>query len=101
MTSQAIKNKVEDAISDHAIIVFSKSHCPYCNSTKKTFKEFNQEIHVVELDQCEDGAEQQAYLKTKTGQGTVPNIFIHKTHIGGNSDLQQLKEKGELRNLFR
>jgi glutaredoxin 3 len=26
-----------------------------------------------------------------TGQGTVPNIFINKQHIGGNSDLQAKK----------
>ena len=26
-----------------------------------------------------------------TGQSTVPNIFINKEHIGGNSDLQGKK----------
>ncbi|EGF99002.1 uncharacterized protein MELLADRAFT_94932 [Melampsora larici-populina 98AG31] len=100
MTSEEIKKKVEDAINDHAIVAFTKSHCPYCKATKKTFEELNKEIHVVELDQCEDGAEIQAYLKTKTGQGTVPNIFIHQNHIGGNSDLQKLKEEGELLKMF-
>lgn len=26
-----------------------------------------------------------------TGQTSVPNIFINKKHIGGNSDLQEKK----------
>lgn len=28
-----------------------------------------------------------------TGQSTVPNIFIAKQHIGGNSDLQSKKQQ--------
>jgi glutaredoxin 3 len=28
-----------------------------------------------------------------TGQTSVPNIFIKKEHIGGNSDLQAMKSK--------
>ena len=28
-----------------------------------------------------------------TGQSSVPNIFINKKHIGGNSDLQAKKSQ--------
>ena len=28
-----------------------------------------------------------------TGQRTVPNVFINKKHIGGNSDLQAKKSE--------
>jgi glutaredoxin-related protein len=31
-----------------------------------------------------------------TQQSTVPNIFINGRHVGGNSDLQALHQKGEL-----
>jgi glutaredoxin 3 len=34
-----------------------------------------------------------------TGQTTVPNIFIAKKHIGGNSDLQG--KKSQLPNLLK
>ena len=34
-----------------------------------------------------------------TGQRSVPNIFISKKHIGGNSDLQA--KKGELGELLK
>jgi glutaredoxin len=36
----------------------------------------------------DDGAAIQDALRDMTGQSTVPNIFIKKEHIGGNSDLQ-------------
>ena len=38
-------------------------------------------------------------LEEITGQRSVPNIFINKKHIGGNSDLQG--KKGELDGLLK
>ena len=40
-----------------------------------------------------DGAEIQEALAELTKQRTVPNIFIDKKHIGGNSDLQAKKSQ--------
>ena len=45
----------------------------------------------------DDGDQIQSYLTEKTGQRTVPNIFIQQKHVGGNSDLQTLKRNGELK----
>ena len=39
----------------------------------------------------------QEALKDITGQRTVPNIFIGKKHVGGNSDLQGLLSSGDLK----
>ena len=46
----------------------------------------------------DDGAAIQKALKEINGQTSVPNIYIKKQHIGGNSDLQA--RKGELKNLL-
>lgn len=46
------------------------------------------------------GIEMQEYLTSKTGQRTVPNIFISGKHIGGNSDIQTLNSKAELAQLI-
>lgn len=43
-------------------------------------------------DCADDGADIQDALQELTGQRSVPNIFINKQHIGGNSDLQALKK---------
>ena len=47
----------------------------------------------------DDGSAIQSVLADLTGQSTVPNIFIAKQHIGGNSDLQA--KKGSLQNLLK
>jgi glutaredoxin 3 len=47
----------------------------------------------------DDGAALQAALAEINGQTSVPNIYINKQHIGGNSDLQA--RKAELPKLLR
>lgn len=46
-----------------------------------------------------DGSDIQSALAEETSQRTVPNIFINKKHIGGNSDLQA--KSGELPGLLK
>lgn len=43
-----------------------------------------------------DGAAIQDYLQQKTGQRTVPNIFINQKHIGGCDDLLSAERSGSL-----
>ena len=47
-----------------------------------------------------DGSDIQTALQQLTKQRTVPNIFINKKHIGGNSDLQKLST-GQLKGLLK
>jgi glutaredoxin 3 len=84
----AAKIKAQNLINENAVVVFSKSYCPYCNSSKKTLKDLGAKFYALELDEIEDGAEIQNALYEITQQRTVPNIFIGKKHIGGNSELQ-------------
>lgn len=44
----------------------------------------------------EDGGEIQEALFELTGQRTVPNVFIGGEHVGGNSDVEQLKSSDKL-----
>jgi glutaredoxin 3 len=123
----ATKTKVQSIIDENPVAVFSKSYCPYCNATKKLLSESGAKFYSIELDQVgtysptlqivyqsevvdlydqvltmtptDDGSAIQSTLGDLTGQTTVPNIFINKQHIGGNSDLQA--KKGDLKNLLR
>ncbi|KAL1846935.1 Glutaredoxin [Paecilomyces lecythidis] len=89
--SAAAKTKAQNLINENGVVVFSKSYCPYCKATKSTLSELGAKYTALELDQIEDGAAIQDALEEVTGQRSVPNIFINKQHIGGNSDLQSLK----------
>ncbi|OJD32073.1 glutaredoxin [Diplodia corticola] len=95
----AAKTKAQGIIDDNAVAVFSKSYCPYCRATKSLLSEQGAKYFAIELDQVDDGAAIQDALEELTGQRSVPNIFIDKKHIGGNSDLQA--KKSELPSLLK
>jgi len=89
----AAKVKAEQIIDENAVAVFSKSYCPYCKATKALLTELGAKYYTIELDQVDDGAAIQDALEQINGQRSVPNIYIKKQHIGGNSDLQARKSQ--------
>lgn len=50
-TMSAIKEKTESLIKDNAVMVFSKSYCPYCKATKKTLDNAGAKYTVYELNE--------------------------------------------------
>ncbi|CAI7589105.1 unnamed protein product [Penicillium pancosmium] len=95
----AAKTKAQKLIDENAVVVFSKSYCPYCTSSKSLLSSFDANFTLVELDQIDDGSAIQDALQEISGQRTVPNIWIKQKHIGGNSDLQGVK--GQLPQLLK
>ncbi|WPG98477.1 Hypothetical protein R9X50_00126800 [Acrodontium crateriforme] len=85
------KTKAQEIIDNNGVAVFSKSYCPYCKATKALLNESGAKYFSIELDQVDDGAAIQDALEEMTHQRSVPNVFINKQHIGGNSDLQAKK----------
>ncbi|PFH47585.1 hypothetical protein AMATHDRAFT_67504 [Amanita thiersii Skay4041] len=97
-----VKELVDSTIEKHKVVVFSKTTCPFCSRAKATLAEYKDvDTEILELDEREDGGAIQDYLLKKTGQRTVPNIFINKQHIGGNDSLQAVRSKGQLDNLLK
>ncbi|KAG0248640.1 hypothetical protein BG011_010044 [Mortierella polycephala] len=95
-----IKTEVDNIIANNAVVVFSKTGCPYCTKAINLLKEHGVEAKIVDLNSEENGAAIQAYLMELTGQRTVPNIFIGQKHIGGCDDLFRLERSGQLKTLF-
>ncbi|KAH8658800.1 glutaredoxin [Tricladium varicosporioides] len=89
----AAKVKAQKIIDENPIAVFSKSYCPYCRATKSLLDNLGAKYYSIELDQVDDGTAIQAALKEINGQSSVPNIYIGKEHIGGNSDLQAKRDE--------
>ncbi|KAL1864042.1 hypothetical protein VTK73DRAFT_6262 [Phialemonium thermophilum] len=96
---EAAKTKAQKLIDENAVMVFSKSYCPYCQNTKRILDSYGAKYKAYELNQEPDGSDIQNALLDLTGQRTVPNIFINKKHIGGNSDLEQ-RQKTDLKKLL-
>eukprot|EP00128_Syssomonas_multiformis_P008506 Colp12_sorted_trinity150504_noHs@35476 len=74
---------VQKIIDENAVVVFSKTTCPYCRKVKDLFRQLNVNTHVVELDTLSEGPAIQDALLQLTGQRTVPNVFIKRKHVGG------------------
>jgi len=92
---EAAQKKAQQLIDDNAVMVFSKSYCPYCNNTKRVLDSLNAKYKAIELNQEDDGDDIQNALHKMTGQRTVPNVFIGRVHIGGNSDLEAVVKNGK------
>ena len=47
----AAKDRAQALIDNNAVVVFSKSYCPYCHSSKKLLKDLGANFELLELDQ--------------------------------------------------
>ena len=92
------RNAIDKQIQAEPVMVYSKKYCPHCVAAKDLLKKSGvQNVKIRDINQEEDGLQTQAILFAKTGQKTVPNIFIGGNHIGGNSELQKLAKSGGLK----
>ena len=82
------------------MVIFSKSYCPYCTTTKQLFQSKNINAKVIELNQIDNGDEVQGALMVMSGQRTVPNVFIKGKHLGGNDDTQAAARSGKLEEML-
>ncbi|CAN3375362.1 glutaredoxin-1 [Diutina rugosa] len=96
MVSQQATRKIEDLIKSKPVFIASKTYCPYCKQAKETIGAITSDAYILELDTLDDGSELQDALYELTGQRTVPNVFIGGEHIGGNSDVQELRVAKQL-----
>ncbi|HMN69791.1 MAG TPA: glutaredoxin 3 [Bdellovibrionales bacterium] len=81
-----------------SVQVYTWSNCPYCVRAKDLLKRKNVTFEEIDLDGKD--AELQA-LRARTGQRTVPQIFIDDKLIGGFSELAALDANGELDRLLK
>lgn len=47
----AAKQKAQHIIEENAVVVFSKSYCPYCKATKSLLNDKHAKYFLMELDE--------------------------------------------------
>lgn len=88
---------VEDFIKKHKVMVFSKSWCPFCIKLFKHLDEKAIPYKFLHLDLLSEyGDDIQRYLQRKTGQSSVPNVFINERHVGGCDSMLAASASGQL-----
>jgi len=76
-----------------AVTVYTTTYCGFCVAAKTLLK--SKDIPFQEIDVTSDQALRQDIVK-RSGQRTVPQIFIGDESIGGFTELKALSDKGEL-----
>ncbi|XP_075687917.1 thioredoxin reductase 3 [Rhinoderma darwinii] len=97
---EALRSRVQELQEKNPVMIFSKSYCPYCDRVKELFTSLGKEYFALELDLCDDGNSIQEVLYEMTGQKTVPNVFVYKSHIGGCDKTLLAHQNGSLQKLL-
>jgi glutaredoxin 3 len=75
------------------IDLYSKDYCSYCHRAKELLNIKGVAYNVIDVTY---DSNLEAEMRQRSGQRTVPQIFIGNRHIGGCSELFVLDELGEL-----
>ena len=65
---------MDQLIKDYAVLVVSKSYCPFCHMAKNVLAKYDiqpDKMKIIEIDGDPDGADIQDYLQQITGGRTV------------------------------
>jgi glutaredoxin 3 len=80
------------------VIVYTKHSCPYCVRAKRLLDRKGVTYDEVSV---EGDDELRTWLVEKSGQMTVPQIFVGERSLGGFSDIDALERDGKLDPILR
>jgi len=80
------------------IVMYSTGICPYCVMAERLLRARG--VAEIEKIRVDLDPVRRAEMMEKTGQRTVPQIYIGETHVGGYDDLVSLDQEGELADLL-
>ncbi len=80
------------------VTIYTTSYCPYCRRAKQLLT--SKGVAFEEIDAEGDDA-LRAWLVEKSGQQTVPQIFVGERSLGGFSDIDALDRQGKLDPILR
>ena len=80
-----------------AVVMYTTSWCPYCSRARRLLGAKNVAVEEIDVDAA---PEKRAEMQSRSGRGTVPQIFIGDHHVGGSDDLLALEEAGKLDGLL-
>ncbi|KAH8850835.1 Thioredoxin reductase 1, cytoplasmic [Schistosoma japonicum] len=91
-TSQWLQRTIESA----AVIVFSKTTCPFCKKLKDVLAEAKIKHATIELDQLSNGSVIQKALSNFSKIETVPQMFVRGKFIGDSKAVLNYHNNNQL-----
>ncbi len=81
----------------HDIVIYSSSLCGFCHAAKHLLASKGLAFEEILVD---NQPALRADVMQRSGQRTVPQIWIGERHVGGYTDLAELDKRGELEQLL-
>lgn len=85
--------RVLDKSTQAPVLIYTTRLCGFCHAAKRLLTAKDIEFEEVPAD---GDHHLRRELVEKTGQRTVPQIWIGEKHIGGFTDLAKLEQSGQL-----
>ena len=80
------------------VLIYCTAACPYCQAADRLLERKGvKDVERVRVD-LEPGRRPE--MQQKSGQRTVPQIWIGGRHVGGSDELNDLEDSGELDQLL-
>ncbi|GBF95965.1 hypothetical protein Rsub_08088 [Raphidocelis subcapitata] len=91
-----VEEQIEGAVAALPVAVFGKSWCPYTIAVIDLLKSKGSPFVAFQIDAMPNGAAVHEALKAKTGQKTVPYVWINHEFVGGCDATKALDAAGGL-----
>lgn len=75
------------------VLVYTSRPCGYCNAAKSLLEQIG--VAFEERDLTGDSTARMDLME-RSGQRTVPQIFVGEVHVGGFTELRAMHSAGEL-----
>jgi len=82
-----------DSETESPVLVYSTRQNPFCTRAIDLLKTKNVDFNEIRID---DDADKRSEMEARSGQTSVPQIFIGDVHVGDCDDMYVLEDKGEL-----
>jgi glutaredoxin 3 len=79
------------------VTIYGNEYCSFCEAARRLLE--NRGIRFEEISISHD-AERFAEMRARSGNRSIPQIFVGETHVGGFDELCLLDESGELDKLL-
>ena len=80
------------------VVMYATSWCPYCARARQLLEAKGVEVEEIDIEAAPTA---RAQMMARSGRGSVPQIFIGETHVGGCDDLHDLDARGGLDKLLQ
>jgi len=80
------------------VLMYTTAVCPFCVNAKKLLAQKGVTPEEIRIDQHPQLRDE---MMKKSGQRTVPQIWIDDYHVGGFTDLLALDRQGKLTELLK